>query len=360
MTTLPRYATTVKSTQSSTNDPTTQSLQRSLEHLQGQISQIPAIHALTEQAEAIGAELQASVIAEIPAFSESRNPAVLALMAEHAEAHVQCITSMLIDTGMTDLTFVREHGMQRAEQHFPLKATLHAYRCGHKVLLRWNIPIPSADCLPTPIWNNSSCLQTWRETGYRRSSVRRLIDIHDNRIVVIFSDIHRKSGWTAASKELASRVSNQLEALGTTILVGVSNDVFVTARLPVAYREAQHALKLANVKQRLVLYSELGALQIMQYLAREEFSKILPAWAEALYGANQKSAGVLCATLKVYAAANMNAQSAAKVLGVHPNTIYARFARINEATGSDPRTFTGLSDLLVVCDCLDSNGESRR
>ena len=409
----------MKSTQRSTSDPTTQSLQRSLEQLLGQLSKIPAIHALTEQAETIGAELQATVIAEIPAFSESRNPAVLALMAEHAEAHVQCITSMLIDTGMTDLTFVREHGMQRAEQHFPLEATLHAYRCGHKVISRWirkiilahandqidsqqltaaiaDFALEYTDTISRLFTNayleqfqllvdvagdrrsyllsqliegydesdgritnllrdegylsgrlvfcvalirtldSAELLNPHRarrlvqavEAGYRRSSVRRLIDIHDNRIVVIFSDIHRKSGWTAASTELASRVSSQLEALGTTILVGVSNDVFATARLPAAYKEAQHALKLASVKQRLVLYSELGALQIMQYLAQEEFSKILPAWAEALHGANQKSAGVLCATLKVYAAANMNTQSAAKVLGVHPNTIYARFARI--------------------------------
>lgn len=296
------------STQRSTSDPATQSLQRSLEQLQGQLSQIPAIHALSEQVETIAAELQATVIAEIPAFSQSRNPAVLALMAEHAEAHVRCITSMLIDTGMSDLTFVREHGMQRAEQHFPLEATLHAYRCGHKVVSRWirkivlahaNDQIDSqqltaaiadfaleytdtisrlftnayleqfqllahvvgdrrsyllnqlikgydeSDGRITNLLRNEGylsgrlvfCVALIRtldsdellnpnrarrlvqavETGYRRSSVRRLIDIHDNRIVVIFSDIHRKSGWTAASTELASRVSSQLEALGATI-----------------------------------------------------------------------------------------------------------------------------------------------
>jgi sugar diacid utilization regulator len=33
--------------------------------------------------------------------------------------------------------FIRRHARLRAEQHFPLEASLHAYRCGHRVLSHW-------------------------------------------------------------------------------------------------------------------------------------------------------------------------------------------------------------------------------
>ena len=36
-----------------------------------------------------------------------------------------------------DLAFVRAHARRRAEQRFPLEATLHAYRCGHRAISRW-------------------------------------------------------------------------------------------------------------------------------------------------------------------------------------------------------------------------------
>jgi hypothetical protein len=36
-----------------------------------------------------------------------------------------------------DFGFVRDHARLRAEQRFPLEWTLHAYRCGHRVLSRW-------------------------------------------------------------------------------------------------------------------------------------------------------------------------------------------------------------------------------
>ncbi len=36
-----------------------------------------------------------------------------------------------------DLAFVEAHARRRAEQRFPLEATLHAYRCGHRAISRW-------------------------------------------------------------------------------------------------------------------------------------------------------------------------------------------------------------------------------
>ena len=47
----------------------------------------------------------------------------------------------------------------------------------------------------------------------------------------------------------------------------------------------------------------------------------------------------------------MNVLKAAEHLAVHPNTIYLRLQRVRELTGLEPRSFSGLSELLVVVDC---------
>jgi DNA-binding PucR family transcriptional regulator len=44
----------------------------------------------------------------------------------------------------------------------------------------------------------------------------------------------------------------------------------------------------------------------------------------------------------------MNIARTAQELYVHPNTVRYRLARIAGATGHDPRTFTGLADLVCI------------
>lgn len=78
-----------------------------------------------------------TVVDEIPEFSASGNPDVLPELAAHAEAHVNEIRRLFGGGVVGDFDFIREHATRRAEQRFPLEATLHAYRCGHKVLARW-------------------------------------------------------------------------------------------------------------------------------------------------------------------------------------------------------------------------------
>ena len=47
----------------------------------------------------------------------------------------------------------------------------------------------------------------------------------------------------------------------------------------------------------------------------------------------------------------MNVLKTAEQLAVHPNTIYLRLQRIQALTGLEPRSYSGLSELLVVADC---------
>ena len=85
----------------------------------------------------IGDSLRKAVISEIPAFSASANPQILPDLARHAGEHLEEIERLFGGGKVGNFEFVRVHAHQRAEQRFPLEATLHAYRCGHKVLSRW-------------------------------------------------------------------------------------------------------------------------------------------------------------------------------------------------------------------------------
>ncbi|MCW5735279.1 MAG: helix-turn-helix domain-containing protein [Enhydrobacter sp.] len=84
-----------------------------------------------------GEALRSEVLKEVRGFSDSGNPRVLPELRDHAQAHIDELVRLFAGGELGDFTFVREHARLRAEQRFPLETTLHAYRCGHRVLSRW-------------------------------------------------------------------------------------------------------------------------------------------------------------------------------------------------------------------------------
>lgn len=401
-----------------------------------------AVTHLADNARAINAELARTVLAEIPAFSESRNPDILPQLAVHSSEHTDEMLRLLRGGAIGDFSFVRAHAQRRAEQHFPLEATLHAYRCGHKVFSRWvrkailsaaspardapglvaacaDFALEYTDSIST-IAASAYVAQTrlladvagdhraellnillegydesdgrvaeiLRDAGYlegrqsfcvvlaqsvdpaemlnpararrladsvnsilQNSTVRRLVDVRNNKVTSVFSDTRRASGWTAPNAALAKRIAAELFTLGNAVVVGVSNDVPSTARIPAAHKEALMALALADVANRVVQFSEIPARRLLLHLAGEEFERALPAWFEDFVHADNKSEGALTATLRAYADADMNVLKAAEVLSIHPNTIYARMQRILDTTGLDARSFHALTELLIIAEC---------
>jgi len=184
------------------------------------------------------------------------------------------------------------------------------------------------------------------------SPARRLIDVRDNKVTTIFSDIRRASGWTAPHTELAKRISADLSMVGNAALIGVSNDVPSTSQVPTAHSEALLALELADVTHRVVQFSEIPTRRLMLHLAGEEFQRVLPVWSSEFFVADEKAGGSLVATIRAYANANMNVLKAAEQLSVHPNTIYSRFQKILDITGLDARSYHTLTELLIVADCM--------
>ena len=120
---------------------------RALERLGGRRLFPGAAAHLRQHAASIHAELKGTVLAEIPAFTASRDSATLRELAAHGPQHLAEIIRLLEGGGVGDLGFVRDHARLRAEHRFPLEALLHAYRCGHKVFSRWLRSAVSASAL---------------------------------------------------------------------------------------------------------------------------------------------------------------------------------------------------------------------
>ncbi|MEO1201059.1 MAG: helix-turn-helix domain-containing protein [Pseudomonadota bacterium] len=85
----------------------------------------------------VSVSLGRSTMAEIPQFAESGNPDVVPELKSHAEQHIATMRDMIASGQLGDFGFVRAHAAVRAVQRFPLEASLHAYRLGHRVIARW-------------------------------------------------------------------------------------------------------------------------------------------------------------------------------------------------------------------------------
>jgi len=402
----------------------------------------PAGHAA-----AIATEMQQAILVDVPAFSQSRNPALPPDLARHCREHIEEILRLLRDATVGRFEFVQEYARRRAEQRFPLDATLHSYRSGAKILARWlrqsAAPNKSAkasqdacsrvdgfareytDAVSTVFASAYSshlllladvagdqrtqllkllldgsdeadvrAARLLREGGFleerqlfcvalarsvdptemldapraRRLAeaieqimaevpVRRLLDVHLNKVTMVFAAVRRISGWTAPRASLAAQIQEKLAFVGNAALIGVSNDVVSASQVPNAYREAAAALEMASVGQRVVRFSEISLPRLLLHFAAQDFCRVLPAWTKEFYQANDDADGALIATLRAYADVDMNVLKAAQVLSVHPNTIYARLQRIAAISGLDARSLHPLLDLLIVSDC---NPQGRR
>jgi hypothetical protein len=397
---------------------------------------------LAARAADIGKELQATIEVEIPAFAASGNPDIVPEQQAHAAEHVREIAHLLGGSAPGQFAFVALHAARRAEQRFPLEATLHAYRCGHRVISRWireaalatadpgasvgetlaaiaDFSIEYIDAISTIATSEyvantrliaaaegdrrsqllavlldgydeadgrvakllrgagfldqrqSFCVAVARSVDPTEmespARVRRIIDameevcqslprrvligIRNDKVVAVFSATRRISGWTASQTTLVNQVRPYLRKLGNAVLVGISSDAPSTSHIPRKLAEANMALEFADPAARVVSFADVPVRRMLLRQAQDNIRPALPQWSAALFAADDKSRGALVKTLRAYADANMNVLKAARLLAVHPNTIYSRMLRIADITGLDGLGYHALTELLLTADC---------
>ena len=92
---------------------------------------------LAASLDTITRSLTAAIRDEIPAFTASGNPDVLPQLDAHAVDHLTEIHRLIGGSMQPQFEFVRRHAARRAEQHFPLEATLEAYRRSERLIAAW-------------------------------------------------------------------------------------------------------------------------------------------------------------------------------------------------------------------------------
>ena len=139
-----------------------------------------------------------------------------------------------------------------------------------------------------------------------------------------------------ALKQVANRVP---------LRAGISLPFSDLQSLAEAREEAKHALALAGERQVV----RLSKVRLFEYLlARPSATtrKLVPARLQELDEIHR-------ATLRYFALANLNAEQAARALGVHANTVTYRLRKVQELTGLDVRRLEDLIDLLAGMRILD-------
>jgi sugar diacid utilization regulator len=118
--------------------------------------------------------------------------------------------------------------------------------------------------------------------------------------------------------------------------------------VPRAYREATLTLSYTSPTRPVVSLDELSSLECALLGADATTRALIASKSRPLLGLPDDDRAVATTTIRAFATCDMNIARAAQQLYVHPNTVRYRLARIAEATGHDPRTFTGLADLVCM------------
>lgn len=185
----------------------------------------------------------------------------------------------------------------------------------------------------------------------RPAKARTLIGIRNDVVTAVFADTRRQSGWTAPGTSLSDRLRPLLSILGPAVLAGLSRDQPSIASVPRALLEATVALDCASVAERVLSFDALPLRRLLLRGSQEYIRNALPDWSEQFAEADQRARGELSRTLRAYADADMNLIGAARLLKLHPNTLYARMQRIRRLSGLNCQCYHSLTELLLIVDC---------
>ena len=158
-------------------------------------------------------------------------------------------------------------------------------------------------------------------------------------------------------EELCDRLQAVRESLmgeGIVLAMGISTVVAGTAGIPQAYDEARTVLEFLPEDGGVAALPRLSPFQYLALRADDTARHLVDPRITALLSEDRARGGVLTATIRAFAAADLNLRASAERLQIHPNTAQYRLRRIQERTGRSLRRISDLLDLLVAIALHDS------
>jgi len=190
-----------------------------------------------------------------------------------------------------------------------------------------------------------------------RRAVQPLTVIRHDEIVIVAPARESEVGGvverlTAAQRRLAERE--------VALAVGMSTVHQGLSAVPAAYREALEARTLLAGRPGALA---LPAMSVFDYLVRHTSPtarRLIPAAVDRFIAEDTAQGGALVATLRAYAAADLNIKRTAEQLHIHVNTAHYRLTKIEERTGVDTRRVGDVVELLIAAQlaALSAEGPS--
>jgi hypothetical protein len=175
--------------------------------------------------------------------------------------------------------------------------------------------------------------------------VRPLVAIRQGEVVAIAAATSpgAKAGRLADARERLLERSP-----GIDVRFGLSAPAPGFAGVRQGYREAALALSHASATRPIVALADLSSLETVLLGADAATRAVIAAKGERLRALEGEERAATVATVRAFAAADLNVARAARALHVHPNTVRYRLERIASTTGHDPRSFVGLVELTCL------------
>jgi len=190
-----------------------------------------------------------------------------------------------------------------------------------------------------------------------RSSARRLSDarhvrasavhVRDDDLIVLIVLAHDDP--LAISALIAQEMRLATGKLGCDPALGVGLAARGPEQVREAYREAAAAAAAAGSGQTLTLaHTTLVDRLTVMLSGGAAPGRLIPERVRTFIAEDLAKHGQLIATMREYAACDLNASRAASALFVHRNTVLYRLQRIAEHTGLDPHLLPDLLDLITA------------
>ncbi|TDB92849.1 helix-turn-helix domain-containing protein [Actinomadura sp. 7K534] len=149
-------------------------------------------------------------------------------------------------------------------------------------------------------------------------------------------------------------VQENLLAEDIVLAMGISTVVDGMAQVPRAYQEARGVLEFLPEDGGVAALPRISPFEYMALRADDTARHLVDPRVGELLAEDRMRGGVLTATIRAFAAADLNLRAAAERLQIHHNTAQYRLRRIQERTGRNLRHFTDLVDLLVAIALQDA------
>jgi hypothetical protein len=189
------------------------------------------------------------------------------------------------------------------------------------------------------------------EESMSLGTVRPLATIRHGELVLI------SAGTSPRARLESLRATRQrtIEERNVDVHYGVSVPSQGFASVQQAYREAALSLSYTSATRPSGSLDELSALECALIGATATTKALIASKGNDLRELPDEDRAAAVETIRAFSDADLNVAKAAEQMHVHPNTVRYRLQQIAAKTGHDPRTFTGLVDLICILELSDND-----